>query len=97
MTKIRVLYVEDEPFLGRIVKESLESRAFDVHMVTDGLDAGKVGTTRRRDGSMQVTYNGHPLYYYVGDRNAGDTSGQGLDQFGAEWYVLAPSGNQIGD
>lgn len=39
MTKIRILYVEDEPFLGRIVKESLESRAFDVHMVTHGKDA----------------------------------------------------------
>lgn len=39
MTRIRILYVEDEPFLGRIVKESLESRAFDVHMVTDGQDA----------------------------------------------------------
>jgi len=39
MAKTKILYVEDEPFLGRIVKESLESREFDVHMVTDGKDA----------------------------------------------------------
>jgi len=49
MTKIRVLYVEDEPFLGRIVKESLESRAFDVHMVTDGKDALKTYVTIKPD------------------------------------------------
>jgi hypothetical protein len=42
-----------------------------------------------------VTYNGHPLYYYVGDRQAGSTAGQGLNQFGALWYVLSPSGNAV--
>jgi predicted lipoprotein with Yx(FWY)xxD motif len=45
--------------------------------------------------SEQVTYNGHPLYYYVGDRRPGQTSGQGLNQFGARWYVLSPSGAAI--
>ena len=44
---------------------------------------------------MQVTYHGHPLYRYAGDSRAGDTNGQGLDQFGAEWYVLAPKGSKI--
>jgi hypothetical protein len=42
-----------------------------------------------------VTYNGHPLYDYAGDQVAGDTNGQGLDQFGAEWYVVSPAGNKI--
>jgi predicted lipoprotein with Yx(FWY)xxD motif len=45
--------------------------------------------------SKQVTYNGHPLYYYVGDRGAGQTAGQGLNQFGARWYVLSAAGTAI--
>jgi len=44
-----------------------------------------------------VSNNGHPLYYYVGDHAAGDTSGQNLDQFGGSWYVLSPLGTQIGN
>ena len=57
--------------------------------------AGALGTTKRKDGASEVTYHGHPLYYYAGDSGPGSTTGQGLDQFGAEWYVLAPSGNKI--
>jgi DNA-binding response OmpR family regulator len=49
MAKIKILYVEDEPFLGRIVKESLESRDFEVHMVTDGKDAVKGFTDKNPD------------------------------------------------
>jgi predicted lipoprotein with Yx(FWY)xxD motif len=60
-----------------------------------GVKASALGTTKRADGTAEVTYNGHPLYYYVGDSGPGMTNGQGLDQFGAEWYVLAPSGNKI--
>jgi predicted lipoprotein with Yx(FWY)xxD motif len=52
-------------------------------------------TTKRTDGTTEVTYHGHPLYYYAGDAQPGDTKGQALDQFGAEWYVLAPSGSKI--
>lgn len=62
-----------------------------------GVSAHKLGTIRRRDGRRQVTYARHPLYYYVADARPGDVSGQALDQFGAEWYVLAPSGRKIGD
>jgi predicted lipoprotein with Yx(FWY)xxD motif len=54
-----------------------------------------LGTTKRADGSTEVTYAGHPLYYYVGDRKPGDTTGQASDGFGAEWYVLSPSGSKI--
>jgi predicted lipoprotein with Yx(FWY)xxD motif len=59
-----------------------------------GVTAAKLGTTTT-SGKQQVTYNGHPLYYYAGDQKAGDTSGQGLNQFGAKWYVLAATGNKI--
>jgi predicted lipoprotein with Yx(FWY)xxD motif len=58
-------------------------------------NAALVGTTARSDGSMQVTYNGHPLYRYIGDSSAGSTSGQGVNAFGALWYVVNPSGNQV--
>jgi predicted lipoprotein with Yx(FWY)xxD motif len=60
-----------------------------------GLNAAKLGSIRRTDGRTEVTYAGHPLYTYAGDAKPGDVQGQGLDQFGAEWYVLAPSGNKI--
>ncbi len=62
-----------------------------------GVNASKLGTTTRSDGMDEVTYNGHPLYYYAGDQKAGDTNGQDLNQFGAPWYVVSPSGNKIGD
>jgi predicted lipoprotein with Yx(FWY)xxD motif len=60
-----------------------------------GIDAAKLGTTKREDGVNEVTYGGHPLYTYAGDAKPGDTTGQDLDQFGAEWYVLKPSGEKI--
>jgi predicted lipoprotein with Yx(FWY)xxD motif len=63
--------------------------------VAGGLPAAKIGTTKRSDGTTEVTYAGHPLYTYAGDGKPGQAQGQGLDQFGAEWYVLAPSGHKI--
>ena len=60
-----------------------------------GVNAADLGTTTRSDGSKQVTYNGHPLYYYVGDPTAGTTSGQGSDGFGAKWWLVAASGKAI--
>src|SRR5919204_3997539 len=60
-----------------------------------GAQAAKLGTTRRSAGAQQVTYAGHPLYFYAPDRNPGDTKGQGLDQFGAEWYALSPAGSKL--
>ena len=62
---------------------------------TGGALAAKIGTISASGGKRLVTYSGHPLYYYVGDQKPGDTKGQGLNQFGAKWYVLAPSGNKI--
>ena len=54
-----------------------------------------IRSTARSDGKPQVTYNGHPLYLYVGDRKPGDTNGQGVNAFGARWFVLTPGGIQI--
>ena len=61
-----------------------------------GLPAARLGATKRTDGTTEITYAGHPLYTYAGDAKPGQAHGQGLDQFGAEWYVLAPSGHKIG-
>jgi predicted lipoprotein with Yx(FWY)xxD motif len=57
--------------------------------------ASLLGTSKRADGSTEVTYAGHPLYYYVGDQKPGDTTGQGSNGFGAPWYVLNPRGSKI--
>ncbi len=54
--------------------------------------ANMLATSTRPDGTTQVTYGGHPLYMFVGDKATGSTTGQGIDAFGAEWYVVAPSG-----
>jgi len=56
---------------------------------------GDLGTTVRRDGARQVTYHGHPLYRFAGDARPGDTGGQGLEAFGAEWYVVGADGRPI--
>ncbi len=57
--------------------------------------AGLLGTTKRQDGDKQVTYNGHPLYYYENDDEPGELTGQGLDQFGAKWWAVDASGNKV--
>jgi predicted lipoprotein with Yx(FWY)xxD motif len=51
---------------------------------------------RRRDGRLQVTYAGHPLYYYVGDRRPGEVLCQAVAEYGGTWYVVAPDGRAIG-
>ncbi len=61
-----------------------------------GATSSLLGTTSRTDGTKQVTYHGHPLYYYVSDdHTSGSTTGEGLNQFGAEWYVLSPTGSKV--
>jgi predicted lipoprotein with Yx(FWY)xxD motif len=70
-------------------------RATGKPTIGKGLAASKVGTTPRSDGKPQVTYNGHPLYRFVGDQEPGETSGQGLTAFGASWFALSPAGNQV--
>jgi predicted lipoprotein with Yx(FWY)xxD motif len=62
-----------------------------------GAQSAQLGTTKRKDGAMQVTYAGHPLYTYAVDSKPGDTKGQDIDSFGAEWYALQPSGAEAED
>ena len=62
---------------------------------TGGAKASDLGTITRSDGTKQVTYDGHPLYYFVGDSAAGQTNGQASDNFGAKWWLVAPSGADI--
>lgn len=56
---------------------------------------GKVGTTKRRDGTIQLTYSGHPLYRYSRDKSA-DINGKGVEAFGGTWYAIRPSGEKLG-
>jgi predicted lipoprotein with Yx(FWY)xxD motif len=60
-----------------------------------GVRASLLGTTKRKDGKLEVTYKGHPLYYFVTDRKPGQTTGQGVNQFGAPWWVLSPAGKEV--
>jgi predicted lipoprotein with Yx(FWY)xxD motif len=60
-----------------------------------GAQASLLGTTTRTDGNIQVTYSGHPLYYFAGDKKPGDATGQGIDNFGGLWWVISPSGAAI--
>lgn len=60
-----------------------------------GVKAKLLGVTKRKNGSRQVTYAGHPLYRYVADSKPGQTTGEGSTLFGAGWDVVAPSGKKI--
>ncbi len=59
--------------------------------------ADLIGTFERDDGKMQVTYGGWPLYHFVRDKAPGDTNGQDVEGFGAEWYLVSPSGEEVED
>src|ERR1700756_5464065 len=60
-----------------------------------GVKPSLLGTTKRKDGKVEVTYGGHPLYYFVTDRKPGQTTGQGVNQFGGPWWVLSANGKEI--
>jgi predicted lipoprotein with Yx(FWY)xxD motif len=85
--------------------EGTESSCYDAcagiwpPLLTDGKPrpgneaaAAKLGTTKRKDGTVQVTYAGHPLYTYAADEKPGDAKGHDIESFGAEWYALTASG-----
>lgn len=61
----------------------------------EGAMASKLGTTERKDGTIQVTYGGWPLYYFLGDKKPGDTKGHFLYDAGAEWFALQPNGEEV--
>jgi hypothetical protein len=58
-----------------------------------GVKAKLLGTTKRKDGALQVTYNGHPLYLFKLDHGAGQIAGQGQNFFGGRWWVLSAAGS----
>jgi predicted lipoprotein with Yx(FWY)xxD motif len=77
------------------------AKAWPVYFASERLLAGRgvtqplIGTIRRRDGRQQVTYNGRPLYYYIGDKSPGQVLCQNVDEFGGTWLVLRPSGQLV--
>ena len=60
-----------------------------------GVTASMLGTIKRSDNTTQVTYNKHPLYYFQGDSGTGQHNGQGVDAFGAKWFVVDPAGAAV--
>jgi predicted lipoprotein with Yx(FWY)xxD motif len=60
-----------------------------------GVSASLLGTTARTDGKTEVTYAGHPLYYFISDKKPGDITGQAVNDFGGPWYVVAPTGAAV--
>ena len=62
-----------------------------------GAQVSMLGTTKRKDGTLQVTYAGKPLYTFVEDTKPGEAKGNDVDAFGAQWYALQPNGEEAGD
>ena len=60
-----------------------------------GVKAADLTTITRSDGTKQLAYAGHPLYYFAGDTGPGTTTGQGSSSFGAKWWLVAPTGKAI--
>lgn len=67
----------------------------DPRAAAPAVEASMLGTVERRDGAMQVTYNGWPLYYYQQDPGSGEVTGQDVHSFGGEWYLVSPEGATI--
>jgi predicted lipoprotein with Yx(FWY)xxD motif len=63
--------------------------------VGSGVNTSLVGTTARPEGTTQVTYNGHPLYTFVKDGKPGETNGQGVSAFGANWFAVSAAGTRV--
>ena len=64
-------------------------------LATAGAKASLLGTTKRGDGRLQVTYNHHPLHTFVKDARKGQTNGEEVDAFGAEWYAVSAAGAKV--
>jgi predicted lipoprotein with Yx(FWY)xxD motif len=60
-----------------------------------GANSSDLGTITRSDGTKQVTYDKHPLYFFAGDSGPGTATGQASDQFGAKWWLVAPTGSDV--
>ena len=80
---------------GECAKDWPPLRAKGMPTEGSGAKPSLVGTSMRSDGEPQVTYNGHPLYLFEGDKKPGDTNGEGLTAFGAAWFPLSPAGDEV--
>lgn len=65
--------------------------------VGEGASSSKLGTTKRKDGTVQVTYAGHPLYTYAADKKPGEANGHDFSSYGAQWYALKGNGEEAAD
>ncbi len=88
------------PFTLESIDAMMGNAMMDEPMTDDAMamatiDADLVGTVARDDGTTQVTYQGHPLYYFVGDVDPGEVNCQAIENFGGTWYVIAPSGEIV--
>ena len=96
-----VLYAFTKDPRGRSVCYGACAAAWPPYLVSSaprasaGARAALLGTTRRKDGKLQVTYAGRPLYYYVGDRSPGQILCQNVDEFGGLWLVARPNGTLV--
>jgi predicted lipoprotein with Yx(FWY)xxD motif len=61
----------------------------------EGASASQLGTTKRKDGTLQVTYAGHPLYTFIEDKAPGEANGNGSEAFGGKWWALDESGAMV--
>jgi predicted lipoprotein with Yx(FWY)xxD motif len=96
-----VLYAFTRDGHGRSTCSGACAKAWPPYIVKSQPHAGagaraRLGTTRRRGGSLQLTYAGRPLYYYVGDRRPGQILCQNVTEFGGVWRVVRPSGRLVG-
>lgn len=91
--KTLYLFTKDEPGVSNCAGECLVNwppyKTVKPPKADDGVDQAKLGTITLADGSLQVTYNGWPLYYFIGDQKAGDVAGQNV---GEVWFVVPPTG-----
>ena len=97
----RALYAFTKDPRGRSVCKGACARAWPPYIVTGalrapaGVERSLLGTTRRADGRRQLTFNGHPLYYYVGDTGPGVVRCQNVFEFGGLWLVVRPGGRLV--
>jgi predicted lipoprotein with Yx(FWY)xxD motif len=96
-----VLYAFTRDRRGKSLCNGACARAWPPYLVKSrpragvGVAARRLGTTARADGSLQVTYAGRPLYYYIRDRNPGQILCQNVPEFGGIWLVIRPSGRFV--
>lgn len=73
----------------------LEAEQEQIRTVSAGQQQNMLGTIERDDGTLQVTYNGHPLYYYEKDDGPSEVSGQDVQDEWGEWYLVTPAGEKL--